>query len=87
MYFPFTLYEGDAEFFIKASQILMGGTRTTIERTRPSYNLSTGCIFIHSNGFVSLLRYRYGAKSTSAANVSNFKMAVVIILKKLVFSN
>ena len=33
----------------------------------------------------SLLQYRYGAKSTSAANVSNFKMAVVIILKNYYF--
>ena len=32
-------------------------------------------------GLVSLLRYLYSAESTSAANVKNFKTAVVIIKK------
>ena len=32
-------------------------------------------------GLVSLPRYRYGTKFTSAANLKNFKMAFIIILK------
>ena len=37
------------------------------------------------NGLVSLLRYLFGAKSTSAANVKYFKMAVAIISKNYYF--
>ena len=36
-------------------------------------------------GLVSFLRYRYGAKSTSATIVESFKMAVIIILKSYYF--
>ena len=46
------------------------GTLTTDEGTRPSYNLSVPDIFPFTGyGLVLLLRYRFDAKSISAANV------------------
>ena len=51
----------------------------------PSYDLSTGYISIHGYWLVLLLRYHFGAKSTPAANMYNFKMAFVIILKNHYF--
>ena len=48
--------------------------------------LNTGIFPFTGYGFASSLQYHYGAKSTSAANVWNFKnMAVVIILKNYYF--
>ena len=59
---------------------------TTDGGTHSSYNLSTGYISIHGLCLCFItIRYRYDAKSTSAANVSNFKMAFVISLKNYCF--